>query len=194
MRTVEQSSREIIEIMGEIVSRVSAGCKIRMVDYRGKERELDCPPINYVFGSSTYVKDVLDELSHTPKGNEIKFPLIALFCPLTERRYSGDYYSKAKARILIACSSIQQWSNEQRLQTSFVNILRPIYRRFLEELKEDPRLDFGYDDHISHEYSENYSYGRYGAIAGTGEAVSEPIDAINITNLEITVKNPNCKI
>ncbi len=77
---------------------------------------------------------------------------------------------------------------------SFENILRPIYGSFIDALKKDGRFDFGYKDVVAHEYSENYSYGRYGAHTGTGEAVSEPIDAINITNLELTVRKPNCRL
>ena len=183
-------SREIIEILADVIAKTSKGCKL--VNALGKE--VDCPAINYTFGNAQYVKDRLDELSKTPSGEAMKFPLIALFCPFNEDRKSRQYYSRSKVRILIACSSQQQYSNEQRLELSFRNILTPIYRRFLEELKKDNRLDFGYDNQVKHEYSENYSYGRYGAHTGTGDAVSESIDAINISNLELTVKPYNCRL
>lgn len=193
MRTKDRRSREIIEILADVVKQTSVGCIIVAQTSKGDFAEIPCPAINYTFGNTQYVRDRLIELSKTPKGNEIKFPLIALFCPFNEKRNTPDYYTQAKARILIACSSFQQWSNEQRLQTSFKNVLRPIYKRFLAALIEDGRFDFGYDENVSHEYSENYSYGRYGARTGTGEALSEPIDAINISNLELKVKLPNCK-
>lgn len=187
-------SREIIEILADVVAATSVGCTIVVSDYaNGGLREMDCPPINYTFGNALYVKDRLDELGKTTKGNEMKFPLIALFCPFNEQRNSPDYHSKAKVKVLIACATKQQYSNEQRLDLSFRNILRPIYNRFIEELRKDGRLDFGYKDIVGHEYSENYSYGRYGAHTGTGEEVSEPIDAINISNLELIVKKPNCR-
>lgn len=187
-------SREIIEILADVVAATATGCSIIVPDYgNGGTRKMQCPPINYVFGNAQYVKDRHDELSKTPSGNAVKFPLIALFCPFTERRNTPDYYSRAKVRVLIACATRQQYSNEQRLALSFQNILRPIYGRFIDELKADGRFDFGYDGHVGHEYSENYSYGRYGAHTEAGDAVSEPIDAINITNLELTVKLPNCR-
>ena len=186
-------SHEIIEIFRDVVNTVSDSCKI-VVSYRGGEtREIDCPRINYVFGNSRYVKDRLDELSKMPKGNEIKFPLIALFCPFIENRDSPGYLSKAAVNVLIANSSSKQWSNEERLARSFRNILRPIYRRLLDALREDGRIDFGYDEVVRHNYSENYSYGRYGAHTSTGESVSEPIDAINISNLELTIKKQTCR-
>lgn len=186
-------SREIIEILADVVEKTIVGCTLVVMDGKGGFIPMDCPKINYTFGSAQYVKDKLDVLSK-PVTDAVKFPLIALFCPFNEKRNSPDYYTTAKVKILIACASSKEWSNEQRLNTSFVNILRPIYNRFMEALVEDGRFDFGYDEQVSHEYSENYSYGRYGAFTNTGEAVSEPIDAINISNLELTVKNPNCRL
>lgn len=187
-------SREIIEIFRDVVKATAKDCKIIITHYRSSEsEEISCPDIHYTFGNSRYVKENLDELSKTPAGNEKKLPLIALFCPFQEKRDSTDYFSKATVNVLIACSTSKVWSNEERLELSFQNILRPIYNRFLEALKEDGRLDFGYNEVIRHNYSENYSYGRYGAHDGTGDAVSEPIDAINITNLELTVTNKSCR-
>lgn len=187
-------SREIIEIFKDVVKSTAKDCNITITHYRsGESEEIQCPEINYTFGNSRYVKDKLDELSKTPTGNEKKFPLIALFCPFQEQRNSSDYFSKATVNVLIACSTSQQWDNEERLEYSFKNILRPIYKRLLEALKEDGRIDFGYDEVVRHSYSENYSYGKYGAHDGAGEAVSEPIDAINITNLELTITNQTCR-
>lgn len=195
MTEERRKSREIIDILADVVRMTSRECVISVVDYEtGVSLETDCPDINYTFGNASYVKERLDELSETSVGSSHKLPMIALFCPFNERRDSPDFHTSAKVRVLIACSTSSAWSNEQRRDFSFRDILRPIYRRFLEALREDGRFDFGYDGHIRHEYSENYSYGRYGAHTGTGDAVSEPIDAINITNLELTVKKLNCRL
>lgn len=189
---MSRRSHEIIEIISDVVKN-TAGCDIEVMDGNRGFRKIKCPEINYIFGNTRYVKDRLDEWSKIPQYREKKFPLIALFCPFIEQKDSAEYRSKAKVRVLIAHSSMQQWSNEQRLETSFRKVLRPIYERFLEAIAEDGRFDIPYDGNIPHEYSENYSYGRYGALTGTGERVSEPIDAINISNLVLKVKNPNCR-
>jgi len=186
-------SREIVEIIGDVVKATAAGCNI-IVSYRDETSEsIECPDINYIFGNSQYVKDRLDSMSKGNSVNDMKFPLIALFCPFREQRGVEGLFSKANVNILIACSSSKEWSNEERLKRSFQNILRPIYVRLKEELIADGRIDFGYKGLMPHEYSENYSYGRYGAHTGTGEALSEPIDAINISNLELKIKNPSCR-
>ena len=187
-------SREIIEIFRDVVEATARNCNIVVTQFHsGESMEIACPEINYTFGNSRYVKDSLDELSKTPKGNEQKFPLIALFCPFEERRNDPDYFSKATVNVLIACPTSKERSNVERLERSFQNILRPIYNRLIEALKEDGRIDFGYEEVVRHKYSENYSYGRYGAHTGTGEQVSEPIDAINISNLELTITNQTCR-
>ena len=185
----DRRSREIIEILADVVKKTSEGCVITVPNVKGGFYDVKCPEIHYVFGSGQYLKSFLDERT---RNVDEKFPLIVLFCPFNEKRNSPDYHSKAKVRMLIANSTCKGWTNEQRLVTSFQKVLRPIYNSFLEALKNDGRFDFGYDEHVSHEYSENYSYGTYGAYTEAGEEVSEPIDAINITNLELKVKLPNC--
>lgn len=188
-----KKSREIIEIIGDVVKATSIGCNIMVTHRDGTSEAIECPEINYIFGNAQYVKDRLDAMSKAVTTNDVKFPLIALFCPFKEQRNIPEYFSKATVQVLIACSSSKEWSNEERLVLSFQNILRPIYERLKAELLADGRIDFGYKDLIPHEYSENYSYGRYGAHTGTGDALSEPIDAINISNLELKIKNPSCR-
>lgn len=188
---MSSQSREIIEILADVVRVTAKDCVVNVfngVDFE----EVRCPDITYMFGNAQYLKDRCDARSKSYLPSISKFPLIYLFAPFAEQRNLPEYYSKSKVRLIIACSTDKEYSNEQRLVCTFRNILRPIYRSFLEALKEDGRLDFGYEEVIPHKYSENYSYGRYGALTPTGEEVSEPIDAIVISDLELKVKLPNC--
>lgn len=185
----------IVEIMNDVVREMEKELSIVIpLDIENDRFEIiKNPPLNYIFGSAQYIKDKLDEYSKTPITSERKFPLVALFCPVNEKRNSPDYYSKVTINILIACSSTREWSNERRLYASFINILRPVYNRLITVLLNDSRFDIEYDNIIPHNYSENYSYGRYGAYTESGEAVSEPIDAINIRSIELTIKNQTCR-
>ena len=106
-------SREIIEIIADVVKETAVDCTLTVVMPRGVVKEIPCPPIHYVFGNAQYVKDKLDDLSKSPRGAEMKFPMIALFCPFNEQRNTPDYHSKAKVRILIACSSDKKWSRSE---------------------------------------------------------------------------------
>ena len=180
----------IIDVLAGIVASLSCSTTVRMTStYDGEEYETQ-PTITYIFGDAQYIKDQLDEYSKVT-GVE-KLPLIALFTPVKEKRGLAGIASEAKVSMLIACSSRKEWNNEERKVYSFENILRPIYDAFMDALKSSPQIEKNYDGSMSHVYSENYSYGKYGAYTASGEAVSEPIDAINLSDLQITIKQLNC--
>ena len=184
---------DITGIFEEIVRKLPEGLNISYPCSKNGISPISSPPINYIFGSAKYIKDVLDVYSKSMKQSHAKLPLIALFTPIYEDRSDPDYFSKAKVSLVIACSSIGDWDNEERKRFSFEGILRPIYNRLIEVLLEDNRFDWGFDDKVKHSYSENYSYGKYGAYTDAGEKVSEPIDAINIRSMELNINNPNCR-
>lgn len=148
--------------------------------------------VNYIFGDSSYIREMLLIQGKTAKTSVRKFPLIGLYTPVTEQRDSRDYQCKATLNFIIAVNTLKDYTNEQRLEVSFKKVLRPLYEAFIGALKQDRRLDFGYSEHVSHSYSENYAFGRRGAYDSDGKEISEKIDAIEITNLELTVKNKNC--
>lgn len=186
-------SRDITRILEDVVGRVPLGLDVAYTDYCEQVHEEHEPNIGYVFGNTQYIKTYLDEMSKGKYGTDEKLPLIALFTPVVEDRNNPDYHAVVKVNILIACKTNRDWSNEQRRDYSFAGVLRPIYDRFLEELKADGRLDSGYKGAVRHSYSENYSYGKYGAFTSTGDEVSEPIDAIDIRNLELKITHQNCR-
>lgn len=198
-------SSEIVDIIRDVVARASEGLVITVPEVLDPATvptsfvEVTNPELSYVFGNARYFKDDLDDKTKAEVTSDRKFPAVCLFAPVKEKRNQEDpdthqLYTKANVSLLIACSSVKEWSNEQREVYSFKHILRPIYNRLMEALERDHRLYWGYGRKIPHEYSENYSYGRYGAYIDTaGNAVSEPIDAINIMNLQLKVNINNCQ-
>ena len=180
----------IIDVIAGVVASLSEHTTVRMVSSLSSEVYEVMPVITYIFGDAQYIKDQLDEYSKVT-GVE-KLPLIALFTPVKEKRGLAGIASEAKVSMLIACSSRKEWNNEERKEYSFENILRPIYDALIDALKSCPRIEKDYDGSMPHVYSENYSYGKYGAYTASGDAVSEPIDAINISDLQITINQLNC--
>lgn len=90
----------IVEIIGDVVKEMSGNLTIIMPADIENDRfeEVKNPELNYIFGSAQYVKDKLDEYSKVPSTSERKFPLVVLFCPVTEKRDSLDYYSKVSLK------------------------------------------------------------------------------------------------
>ncbi len=181
----------ILDILSDVVESLSGNVKVLMTSsYTGESYEVT-PDITYMFGDAQYIKDQLDEYSKVT--NVEKLPLIALFTPVKEKRGLVEVASEASVSLLIACSSRTEWNNVERKEYSFENILRPIYDAFFDALKQNKQIVQNYDYGFLHVYSENYSYGKYGAYTASGEAVSEPIDAINIRDLVLKIKLQTCR-
>lgn len=188
MDQIEKIFESVVQAVGEAVSIIKT-------NRDGSTEAVVGVPINYIFGSAQYIKDMLDVRSKGVGSNmPLKFPLIALQTPNVQIVDSGDYQYRTKINLIIACSSKKDWSNEKRMETSFERILLPIYEKLIDVLLHDRRFDWGYGEleYVPHTMSKNFDYGRYGAMTPSGQEVSEPIDAIDVRSLEIKVNNQNC--
>lgn len=148
--------------------------------------------INYIFGDDVYINSILTTFSKSPKTSDLKFPLIALFTPISEDRSNKKYASVAPVSLLFAINTKSSYTNEERLEYSFKRTLIPLYECFLSELKKHPNIELAYDEEIPHNYTENYSYGSRGAFDSQNKKLDDLIDAINISNLVINVKKEIC--
>lgn len=186
---------QIEDIFKSVVDAVGQSVTVTKTKADGSTEEVTGVDVNYIFGSAQYVKDMLDVRSKGASAMPVKFPLIALQTPNVVTVDSGDYQYKTKLNLVIACSSRKEWSNEKRMETSFRRVLLPIYETLIGVLLSDPRFDWGYGqtEYVPHTMSKNFDYGRYGAVTPSGQEVSEPIDAIDIRSLEITVNNKSCR-
>ena len=188
MDQIEKIFESVVQAVGEAVSIIKT-------NRDGSTEAVVGVPINYIFGSAQYIKDMLDVRSKGVGSNmPLKFPLIALQTPNVQVVDSPDYQYRTKINLVIACSSKKDWSNEKRMETSFKRILLPIYEKLIEVLLRDRRFEWNYGglEYVPHTMSKNFDYGRYGAMTPSGQEVSEPIDAIDVRSLEIKVNNQNC--
>lgn len=168
------------EILRDVVKRVSEKLHI---------------DINFQCGDARYVVSQLQKMSETSGAEAYKYPLFVVYLPINEDKTSSDYYCTANVNILIATLSDSGYDYEQRLIFSFIQTLHPIYEAFIEELKREKKLDFGYSNFVEHQYTDNYQYGYYGTRIGNDETNFDTIDGIDINNLKIKVKNERiCKV
>ena len=122
---------DITELFEEIVKELPEGLEILYPNGKGGTKVVKSPRLNYIFGSSQYIKDILDEYSKSSAQSERKFPLVALFTPISEDRGDADYFSKAKVSLIIACSSCKE---PHLLKISFgqsINVYWKYYMKIL---------------------------------------------------------------
>ena len=148
--------------------------------------------VGYIFGSTKYIREELSTLSKSPKTSKYKFPLVALHVPFEEDRTDKDYESKAYVNITIAVNTLSKYTNRERLQKSFIERLRPLYKKFLEKLQKNSHTDFNYPEHVPHRYRERFDFGSDGAMDSNGKPLDDLIDAIEILNLFIKTKKEKC--
>lgn len=162
-------------IFADIVNRVSEG-------YGGN--------VSYLFGDWEYMSNQLVAWGKSPDTCRLKFPIICLLSPFTEDR--TEERARVELEFYIIVNTEKDYTNEDRELISFERVLRPIYRLFMEEIGRDGRFVHDYRGVVPHRYTENYRYGRVGVLGADGKPFRDFIDAIEIKNLELTIKKTKC--
>lgn len=146
--------------------------------------------VEFQFGDWDYIANVLQVMSTSSTTSGKRYPIICLRSPYSETR---DGKSRVVSlELLIAVNTLKEYTNEQREATSFVEVLRPIYTLLMEEIGSHRMIKSNYAGMPRHEYSENYRYGRKGVEGADGKPFRDFIDAIEITNLSLTIKDLSC--
>lgn len=146
--------------------------------------------VSYLWGDWEYISNQLELWSQSKKKAPFKFPIICLYSPYTEDKREKD--SKVQLEFIIMVNTLKDYTNEERESVSFEQVLRPIYRLLMEELAGDRNFVRNYRDIVPHRYTENYRYGRVGVAGPNGKPFRDFIDAIEIKDVELTIKEKCC--
>lgn len=147
-------------------------------------------PVNFIWGDSAYIREYLLTLKKSSSTAPFRFPLIGLYSPFDEVVRNGVL--NANVSLILAVNTLPSYTNEQRLDVSFKGVLRPLYEEFMEALKGVRTFDVPYTGVFNHTYTENFSFGKRGALDVDGKEIDEKIDVIEIKNLDLTLKNLDC--
>lgn len=169
--------------MNTSVNRIFAEIVGRVSEKWGKN-------VSYLFGDWSYISNQLTVWGKSPNTSPLKFPIICLYSPFTEERDAEDV--RVSLEFIIMVNTEKNYSNEDRESISFDKVLRPIYRLFMDEIRGDRRFASDYRGIVPHQYTENYRYGRVGVLGPDGKPFRDFIDAIEIKNLDLTIKKEKC--
>ena len=146
--------------------------------------------VNFIFGDSAYIREYLLALKSSSSTAPFRFPLIGLYTPIQENVNNGIL--SASVNLIIAVNTLPSYTNEQRVDISFKEVLRPLYNNLIESISNVRLFNVPYSGIFNHTYIENLSFGKRGALDIDGKEIDEKIDAIEIKNLDLTLKNVNC--
>lgn len=169
--------------MNTSVNRIFAEIVGRVSEKWGKN-------VSYLFGDWSYISNQLTVWGKSPNTSPLKFPIICLYSPFTEERDAEDV--RVSLEFILMVNTEKGYTNEDRESISFDKVLRPIYRLFMDEIRGDRRFASDYRGIVPHQYTENYRYGRVGVLGPDGKPFRDFIDAIEIKNLDLTIKKEKC--
>lgn len=145
--------------------------------------------VSFLFGDWDYIANQL-MLWGTGEQAWRKYPIVCLRSPINESRERNS--RSASLDVVILVNTLKNYTNEQRESESFVNVLRPIYELFMDRLCKHRMVNAPYSGMLQHVYTENYRYGRLGLQGGDDKKFKDFVDAIEIKNLSITIKDLKC--
>lgn len=146
-------------------------------------------PVNFTWGDSSYIREYLLTLKKGISTAPYRFPLIGLYAPIEESVRGG--VTTASVNLILAVNTLASYTNEERLETSFKGVLRPLFEELKFALETDSAVDVPYTG-LEYSYVENFSFGKRGALDVDGKEMDEKIDAIEIKNLYLKLKDLNC--
>jgi len=156
--------------------------------------------VHYNYGHPIEIANTLLELSKAELTRDMRFPLLALITDFSETKDSPDYYCKASLYFLLANLTDPTLKADERTEINFKPVLHPIYEEFIRQIQRSKHFDIQYNQNIPHTHTDRYYWGRAGTFdntmwgksglyGGEGNILNDKVDVIEISGLEIKVKN-----
>lgn len=145
--------------------------------------------IGFMYGNIREIVNNLAEMSNNSVEKAKKFPLFILLEDIAVDRRNTNYYGIAEVNIIICNHTEREYKSSEREEINFENILRPLYQSFLSNLSDSPYIVEPTESSFKHVYTERKFWG---ADNNTANKLGDYIDAIDITNLKLTISDANC--
>lgn len=143
--------------------------------------------VYYMYGHPKEINNRLQELSNSPTEGAKKFPLIILLTDIPIRKDIIGYYGSASMHFLICNLTEATYTSEQRTAINFVPVLHPIKATLIEAIGKHKQ--FTYPGELTYVETDCYYYG---SEINSKNIFNDRIDAIDISNLQVNIKNIIC--
>ena len=157
---------------------------------------------NFTWGAQTYfnlflefyyghAKEIQMDINDLMYKKRHRFPFLAMFLNITEDRDDlPGIELTADVNFVIIIDAQSKWRAAERTETSFKQVLHPVYKLFINTLKSSGYFATDENDLIKHGKVDNYHYSADEAKKQNTLAVIA--DAVEINNIELNLFKNNC--
>lgn len=193
--------KPVPRLIADVVTAVSAKVLAKIQAAELSQRRVTQPDsvtsnivgINYQFGHLKEIVATMKEYEADPDSRDKKYPLVALLLdfPIT-RGNSGGYLGEVTLQLIIAYATEPDLKADERYTNNFEPILLPIYYEFMEQLEASPVFVTQSVNKIRHMQTDHPYYGKNGLSDTSDNVFADCIDAVEISNLQLTINFSNC--
>jgi hypothetical protein len=143
--------------------------------------------VYYMYGHPLEIVKRLQELSNSTTQKDKKFPLIILFTDITIDRSLIGFYGSARLRMLVANITDPNYISEKRTELNFKPILHPIKEELIKQIGLSTR--FTHENEVEFKETDMYFYGSQ---INNKNIFNDYIDAIELRDIQVNIKNKIC--
>lgn len=167
----------IVEEIGAVITKVNTALTAESF---GKT-------VYYMYGHPKEITNRLQELSNSTTQKDKKFPLVILFTDITITHDTPGFYGSALLRMLVCNITEPTYISEKRTEVNFKPVLHPIKEELLNQLERHQQFTF--QDELTYRETDMYYYGSQ---INDKNIFNDYIDAIELSNIKINIKNKIC--
>ncbi len=139
----------------------------------------------YMYGHVKEVAQRLQQISESAA--KTRYPLIILFTDIPIKKKLG-WYGDARLQVVIVTHAMENAHAPDRLENVFKPILEPIKMEFLNQLSTHPQ--FTRPGELMYTQVRHYFWGSQ---LNNANPLNDKLDAIELRDIEITIKNKFCE-
>ena len=143
----------------------------------------------YQYGDPKEIITNLKAMTIDPAQTSQKYPMLALFTDIEEKRgEQSSIEARVELNMILATLTQPTLIAPERIEQNFKITLYPLYYQLLKSISSSGYFMESAWQRLSHQKIDRLYWGRYGLRADNGNVFGDYIDAIEITNLKLSIK------
>jgi len=181
----------IVDVIGDIVQAITPDLlPIIQANETAALGKTMIQTIDYQKGHFEELITTLSNYDKSPQLRNIKYPLVYLVQDFPEDRgVEVGFYATVTLNIVVAHQTDSTYTIDDRMNKVFKPVLYPIYYALLQGMADSDMVNESSTEKIRHRKWDRAYWGRQ-SVGGTDKnKLNDYVDAIDITNLSLTIFN-----